>query len=146
MRKNFVKKIMGVACVIIAICFVKNTTLQITNANNYTDTRYRYSQNNKDCPQKTLCTLAREKQDYSSAYIYNDRSTQRIPVIWIYGVGNGEEDCTWRKNGIPYCSVGERKYLKNWVKERGYNQLQLRFEPENPCYININFLWSPDSV
>ncbi|WP_027431485.1 DUF2712 domain-containing protein [Lachnospira multipara] len=145
MRKNFVKTSMMAALIIIVLAIAKNVTT-VVEANNCKDTRYRYYQNNRNCPQKTLWTESRTKEDYSSAYIYNDRSSQRIPVIWIYGVGNGESDCTWRNEGVPYCNVGEQKFLKNWVKERGYNELELRFEPLNPYVIDYNFLWSPDSV
>ena len=147
MKKNIVQKVCYVVTILMVLAIVRNISTTIVKANNHNDTRYQFDLDTATYPQKNLRTPTRTKTDYSSVYIYNDKSTSDISSILIFGEnGKKQEDCTWRKEGVPTCARGERKYLKNWVKEKGYTGAYLWIEPVSPYSIHLNFLWSPDSI
>ena len=112
---------------------------------NFTDTRHTSS----GFFASGTATIFREKQDDSSCYVYNDRSTCSI-AIQVYGNDQeswlGATDCSYYSYGVA-VAVGETAYIPNLVFERGFEYAALRaWSPSSSVYETINFLWSPDSI
>lgn len=104
-------------------------------------------------------TRMREKEDYTSSYAYNMKSTVGFSGVVVLGsnqyTGQSVLSYHW-DDRAPYtfdCTYGAKKslpkgaayYFPNMVKERGYKYagLELQYNYGNP-YIYV--WWSPDSI
>lgn len=144
MKKIF-RKTLGVIIALTVIMGVFNYAKKFElAAGNYHDTVYEWRIDNDMCETTELITPSRAKLDYTSAYIYNKNSQDELKGIKVLGVRNGYVDLTYKEH--KNCKVGEYKYLPNLVKERGYAQAALWFDPGNGFHNYIYILWSPDSI
>ena len=128
----------GAKCVGEKVCYATNIY-----DGNYHDKYFDYEFESNICECTDVCTPAEEKRNDTSAYIYNNNSAARIPVI---RVKSGDfTDCTY-KNRVQSCELGEAKYLLNTVYESGFDSAILWMDPGNRFYVRLHFLWSPDSI
>ena len=115
-------------------------------AGNIQDSRVatRYSGDGGD-----ITTNAREKDDYTSCYIYNDRSDYHFSFVNVCGTNQSRNvsqyyDCGGNQD--TSVAVGQSKYLINYVRERKYKNALLKVNPGPQRVQWVSFLWSPDSV
>lgn len=106
-------------------------------AGNISDTNYyfNYSGNGGD-----LGTEHREKQDFTSSYVYHKGN-----VGGYFSVRNNGRNYTY---GAYHYYVGtwQSAYLPNIIKESELNRCQLYITPETHNATTIYGQWSPDSV
>lgn len=111
-------------------------------AGNYHDSVFEYEIDTDICEITDIQTPLRGKWDYTSSYVYNNRSTEEISYIRI--VSEDGTNCTYGQS--QRCAVGVAKYLPNLIKESGYSYARLIFEPYDGHHGFIHILWSPDSI
>lgn len=111
-------------------------------AGNYHDTVFEYEIDTDECEITDVSTPLREKWDYTSSYVHNNRSWTEISYIRVYSEDG--TNCTYGES--ERCAVGVAKYLPNLIKERGYSYARLEFDPHDGHHNFIHILWSPDSI
>lgn len=94
-------------------------------------------------------TEFRRKEDATSCYVYNDRSSCAVAVR-VYGSnysnGTGKVDDSYYPYGVA-VTIGTKKSIANLVNERGRTYAALQFwTPDSRVYEAIDLLWSPDST
>lgn len=151
MKKKIIKFIMYANIAVIILGAVNIFTTMTPKANNYMDTRFCYNFESDVIEITDVFTGLREKQDDSSAYVYNNNSQSYINYIRVMGAyedGDMLYDDTYFSEYYHYqqCDIGESKYLLNLVYERGRRQCGLYFDPGNGHNVHIDLLWSPDSI
>ena len=144
--KNVFSKLLVTIVALTVVITVINVTQRVTQASHH-DIRYRYTHNSDTIEITDLYTGGALKEDYSSAYLYNDESASDISYIRVMG-SFGEDapyvNCTYGDS--QSCAYGDWKYLPNTVKEDGYTYAGLLFDPGNGYHISVSLLWSPDSI
>lgn len=106
-----------------------------TFAGNIADTYYQIN-----CGPEGFNTVARQKQDYTSAYIYHEGVDSAKVSVYSGGVNYSE-------NGLFYpVAAGRSAYLQNYVKESGRNDCYLHIETLSGKPYFMSGRWSPDSI
>lgn len=142
MRKNVSK----VTTVVMSLMMMLSVGIE-ANAKNYTDT-YHTARLNESTGEAVYYTPGRAKQDYSSGYVKNVRSSYSGPTYFTMVASAGNGSNTYYQNFKLWTYTvrpGEYKYLTNYVKESGYNYAALKVEPGISTYVETYFAWSPDS-
>lgn len=100
-----------------------------------------------------VITQSREKWDYTPNYIYNlpDSYATILPDIVgtvsgtpRYYWDSGAQNCTYSGNNA--LAPGQKEYIHNLVKERGYNNCNFQLMPLSQTLCRIHIAWSPDSI
>ena len=94
-------------------------------------------------------TRGREKQDYSSSYIKRSYSSNGQSFRATLVAAGGENSKVYYDNFklVSYdIDLGEERWMRNYVKESGYNAAAVRCESNYGAAYTIKFKWSPDSV
>ena len=139
--KNTLKTLVLMAMVSIMVigCFSS------TYAGNYHDTDY-FIITRAD-GSDSIIPYVREKQDYTSSYIYNNKSECGVRVC-VLGLNSASlnywTDCSVKS--YDPVALGQWKYLPNWVKERGYKYCTLKLTADYHRSLRLEGLWSPDSI
>ncbi|MCH5428654.1 MULTISPECIES: DUF2712 domain-containing protein [Bacteria] len=132
------KKSMITATLGLAICASAFPVL----ANNHADSQWAGMLPNH---QGNIYTPNRDKTDASSAWCALNNSGKGGINAWLQ-LSNGTEV------GSPktYMKVGQGKYIYNYVNENYHRTMSVRMAIEssynNPVRIQVNGVWSPDSV
>lgn len=144
--KNVFSKLLVTIVALTVVITVINVTQRVTQAS-YEDKLYEYKYDSDTIEITDLYTKGRLKEDYSSAYVYNQASASDISYIRVMG-SFGEDapydNCTYGSS--QSCAVGQSKYLPNTVREDGYTYAGLLFDPGNGYHISVYLWWSPDSI
>lgn len=94
-------------------------------------------------------TEFRRKEDASSCYTYNDRSSCAV-AAYVFGsyypTGSGKTNDSYYSyaKSIP---MGAERSIPSWVYERGRTYAALQYwTPDSSQYESIDVQWSPDST
>ncbi len=129
---------------IIAMIFMSISSVGIINAEaagNYTDEDFNFYTHVAGAGR---FTGMRGKWDYTSSYVYNTNSDYALKVnVWGGSSTGVHQDVSLE----PYkqVNVGVASYLKNLVKEEGYNYCALQLLQTGQGWRIIG-KWSPDSI
>lgn len=140
MKKN---KLLVVVCGVM-IMFTLNSILPFitAEANNHGDTQFLHYYNGDGGDRYTV---PRSKTDYTSSYSFNNKSTYGYSTN-VYGNFGGSNIGAYCTATPQHVSVGQAKYLPNYVKERGYSHARIGMMSDSHARSTINMLWSPDSI
>lgn len=106
-----------------------------TFAGNIADTYYQIN-----CGPEGFNTVPRQKQDYTSAYIYHEGVDSAKVSVYSGGVN-------YSVNGLYYpVAAGTEGRIPNYVKERGKDNCYLHIEPLSGKSSSMSGRWSPDSI
>lgn len=129
-----------------AVMLIGSVGVQV-KANNYKDTYYTATLEDYNGRTEDY-TDGRYKADYSSGYVRNISSSYGGDTNFTLvasdrdGSRNYYEDFQLFTYGV---SPGKTQYLKNYVKESGYNYVAVKVEPGSQYYMETYFAWSPDN-
>lgn len=141
--KKFLSKVLTGAMVVM---LVSATGIQV-KANNYAD-RYETATLDDYNGISTYYTVGRSKEDYSSGYVKNIRSSYSGETRFslVASDGNGSKAHYENFRLFTYAvKPGESTLLTNYVKECGYNYAAVKVEPGSQFYMQTYFAWSPDN-
>lgn len=145
MKKRKSSRLTKMLYLFFAAIIVCNLFATAVAAANVTDTRHTdqgYLTNGSQ-------TDYRKKEDASSCYTYNDRSSCTV-AAFVYGAysdkGSGETNDSYYSYGTP-IQVGQKRSILNLVNERGRTYASIWYwTPDANQYEYIDLLWSPDST
>lgn len=129
-----------------AMFLVFSICIQV-KANNYSDTYYTAVLDEANGITEDY-TTGRYKADTSKGYVMNMSSSYsgstRFSLVASDGDGssNHYENFTLYPQDVP---PGQSAYLKNLVRESGYNYAAVKVEPGSGYYFETYFAWSPDN-
>lgn len=144
--KNVFSKLLVTIVALTVVITVINVTQRVTQAS-HEDITYTYTHDSDTIEITDLYTGGELKEDYSSAYVYNQASASDISYIRVmgsFGKNAPYDNCTYGSS--QSCAVGQSKYLPNTVREDGYTYAGLLFDPGNGYHISVYIKWSPDSI
>lgn len=126
----------------VIVCNLFATAVSAANVSNTRHTRTGYFTNGSR-------TSYREKQDATSCYTYNDRSSCAV-AAYVFGCyyldGTGETNDSYYSyaKSIP---MGAERSIPSLVYERGRTYAALQYwTPDSSQYESIDVQWSPDST
>ena len=112
-------------------------------ANNYQDTNFAFSFNNK-----MQYTAPRLKQDTSKLYMKCDKISVKGATYTAHAIGTNKtseigSDCS-RGNAYVF-KQGTKTYLTSWVHENGYKYARIGASPNYAYKFTASGVWSPDN-
>ena len=141
------KKVLSKVCTgLITIMLVGSLGIQ-AKANNYKDT-YDTAKLDDYYGISEHYTIGRYKADYSAGYVCNISSSYSGGTRFTLVASDGDGSSKHYENFVLYkISVmpGDHGYLKNLVKESGYDYAAVKVEPGSAHYMETYFAWSPDN-
>ena len=126
----------------VIVCNLFATAVAASNVKDSRHTRTGYFPNGS-------LTEFREKEDATSCYVYNDKSSCAV-ATYVFGCnnknGDGKVNDTYYSNATV-VQVGQKRSVLNLVYERSHTYAALQFwPPDTSAYEGIDLLWSPDST
>lgn len=110
----------------------------VVSAANTADTTYAFSNTNT-----TGQSAWRTKENTTKVYVY-PKSGPKIRYT-VYGRKDSSGNATPCSNQVA-IPLGVQGSITNTVREKGYNQAQLRFERISYAQVDTKGVWSPDST
>lgn len=110
-------------------------------ANNYTDTYFEAYLDDYYGISEAY-TLGRYKADYSSGYVRNISSSYDGSTSFTLVASDGDESSNYYEDFSLYkyeISPNEHAYLKNYVKENGYDYAAVKVEPGSQFSMSTYF-------